>query len=150
MSNLSQLQIQDPTDFNGGQAVSLKNPLPVQIIGGGSPAATQSPVSAAVVNYTNGAGVSSLVVKSAAGLLTFAYAVSTAAGYLIAIDAASVPASGSAITPIALWPAAANQPAGGSYTDAPLPVSAGLVLLMSSSATAYTPISATFLQGGAR
>lgn len=142
MPNLTQLQVQDPGDFNGGQPVSARNPLPVVL-------ATAS-AATATITYVSGSAISSLVVKASQGALTFAYAIASAAGYLIAIDAVQAPASGTPLTAIALWPAAANQQTGGSYTDAPLPVSTGLVLLMSSSATVYAPISATFLQGGAR
>ena len=103
---------------------------------------TGTTLAAAAISPVASNGVSSFVVKNTAGNLYGAYALNqtATAGFLVLIDAASVPASGASVGATECVPLPANGSAVVNYgAGPPERYFSGIVLLISTSCATYTP-----------
>ena len=133
--------------FNQGVTISKRGHLMTDETGSDDPLAGITPV----VTQAGTAAVG----KAAQGNLYSAYAVNqtTTAGYLVLINAAAAPASGAAITPldVATLGGTAGATAALNYgAGPPNGYSAGIVALITTSLTTYTPGGNAFIQVRAR
>ena len=116
--------------------ISATNPAPVVITN--LPA---SPIFAATPT-----AASALVAKASPGSLLGATATSTASGYLVAIDAAAVPAPGGTLTPKHVDAVGAGGTGGFALpVGVSEPFANGITVLFSSTVFTYTPSATAFI-----
>lgn len=83
------------------------------------------------------------VFKASAGILySLMVTTTTAAGYVMVLDAASVPSSGSTVAPLYWWPVGANSATGAPW-NAPVATTNGVVVLFSTTGPFTYTASAT-------
>lgn len=116
--------------------ISAANPAPVSITN-----LPSSPIFSATAT-----AASALVAKGSPGGLLGATATSTASGYLLAIDAAAVPAPGATLTPKHVDAVGAGGTGGFSLpTGVSEPFANGIIMLFSTTVFTYTPSATAFI-----
>ena len=117
-----------------------------------SPTGSADPLVGMVPYATTAAG-SSLQLKASAGnAYSGSVTASATAGFLLLLDAATVPSSGAAVTPKFCMAVAANVSWAGAFTGINIPkaLANGGFLVFSSAIFTYTPVSAAFISGEMR